>query len=253
MLLYSQNPKSKGGRDLAKALGCNRIRHTNSKLKGSKRKVVINWGASEVPEAVSRCTIINKPELLSRATNKLKFFEAVSGKEGICVPDWTTSFNTAVEWVGEGNVVCARTVLQGHSGEGIVLMHPNDTSSFVKAPLYTKYVKKKQEYRVHIVNGAIIDFQRKALRSDVSKEDADWQIRNHDNGFIYMRENVQLPDDARVCSLRVMEERGLDFGAVDIIWNQKQNKSYVLEVNTAPGLEGTTLNNYVNAFRTAWR
>ena len=29
---------------------------------------------------------------------------------------------------------------------------------------------------------------------------------------------------------------GLDFGAVDVIYNEKYGRAYVLEVNTAPGL-----------------
>ena len=40
----------------------------------------------------------------------------------------------------------------------------------------------------------------------------------------------------------------LDFGAVDLIWNEHENKCYVLEVNSAPGIEGTTLQQYVTAF-----
>jgi D-alanine-D-alanine ligase-like ATP-grasp enzyme len=44
---------------------------------------------------------------------------------------------------------------------------------------------------------------------------------------------------------------GLYFGAADVIWNDKEQRAYVLEVNTAPGLEGTTLENYANAFTTA--
>ena len=40
---------------------------------------------------------------------------------------------------------------------------------------------------------------------------------------------------------------GLKIGAVDIIWNELENKCYVLEINTAPGLEGTTLVKYTEA------
>jgi D-alanine-D-alanine ligase-like ATP-grasp enzyme len=40
----------------------------------------------------------------------------------------------------------------------------------------------------------------------------------------------------------------LDFGAVDIIYNAKRNECYVLEVNTAPGLEGTTVEKYATKF-----
>ena len=36
----------------------------------------------------------------------------------------------------------------------------------------------------------------------------------------------------------------LDFGAVDIIFNERENKAYVLEINSAPGLEGSTIQDY---------
>jgi D-alanine-D-alanine ligase-like ATP-grasp enzyme len=42
---------------------------------------------------------------------------------------------------------------------------------------------------------------------------------------------------------------GLDFGAVDIIYNEKNNRWVVLEVNTAPGLSGETLNRYVEMIK----
>jgi glutathione synthase/RimK-type ligase-like ATP-grasp enzyme len=42
----------------------------------------------------------------------------------------------------------------------------------------------------------------------------------------------------------------LTFGAVDIL-RDINRVSYVLEVNTAPGLEGTTLTNYERAIRSA--
>jgi D-alanine-D-alanine ligase-like ATP-grasp enzyme len=41
----------------------------------------------------------------------------------------------------------------------------------------------------------------------------------------------------------------LDFGAVDVIWNEKQQRAYVLEVNTAPGLEGQTVDDYARGIK----
>ena len=41
----------------------------------------------------------------------------------------------------------------------------------------------------------------------------------------------------------------VDFGAVDVVWNQQNGQAYVLEINTAPGLAGQTITSYANAFR----
>ena len=42
---------------------------------------------------------------------------------------------------------------------------------------------------------------------------------------------------------------GLTFGAIDVIWNEHQQKAFVLEINTAPGIEGTTVEKYAAKFR----
>jgi glutathione synthase/RimK-type ligase-like ATP-grasp enzyme len=114
--------------------------------------------------------------------------------------------------------------------------------------LYVEYIKKKEEYRVHVAFGHIIDVQRKGRNRDVPDEDVNWQVRNHGNGFIYMRGGVDIPDCCRSLALAAVESLGLDFGAVDVIWNEHEDRWYVLEVNTAPGLSGTTLEKYADAF-----
>jgi glutathione synthase/RimK-type ligase-like ATP-grasp enzyme len=117
----------------------------------------------------------------------------------------------------------------------------------VPAPLYTKYIKKISEYRVHVVGNAVIDVQKKMRRTDIPDEQVNWQVRSHSNGFIFGREGVVLPDAVTADCVRCVNELGLDFGAVDVIFNAHQETYYVLEVNTAPGLTGTTLVNYANA------
>ena len=41
---------------------------------------------------------------------------------------------------------------------------------------------------------------------------------------------------------------GLTFGSVDVIYNEHRDKAYVLEVNTASGLSGETVDDYVKMF-----
>jgi D-alanine-D-alanine ligase-like ATP-grasp enzyme len=48
-------------------------------------------------------------------------------------------------------------------------------------------------------------------------------------------------------SVEAVAALGLDFGAVDII-EDKEGNFYVLEINTAPGLEGHTVTSYAKAF-----
>lgn len=250
MYLYSWNAGSESGKALASALKVRRIRHENSTFKGSNNKVVINWGSSRVPQEVTRSKVINDPEKVRVCSNKLDFFNAVSNGQ-VSIPDWTTDPAVAFTWVAAGDIVCARTILNGHSAQGLVLMTRDDMKSHVNAPLYTKYIPKTEEYRVHVFGGRVIDVQRKAIRPGYIEENGkpNFKIRNLANGFIYVRNDVNPNPDVNRQAITACDVVGLDFGAVDIVWNEKRQKAFVLEINTAPGLEGTTLQNYVNAFK----
>ena len=251
MYLYSWNEYSESAKELAQAMGIKRIKHTNSKFVGNENKVVINWGSSSLPEEVSKCTIINHPDAVARVSNKKTFFEYM--KQTHAVPylvDSTTDVDVAKQWYDNGKTVVARTVLQGHSGDGIVLLN-KEQNDFVQAPLYTLYKPKKDEYRIAMAKNAngvgeltILSKQRKARNLEVADDQVNWKIRNHANGFIYKRNDVQIPDAVWNAATQVFIETGLDFGALDIIYNERENNAYVLEVNTAPGLEGETVFEY---------
>lgn len=250
--MFPYNRASEGCRELAQALGILRIRRENSRYRGRPTKTVINWGNSSLPEEVAKSTILNSAESVALCSNKLAFFRHIRGTEAsIHVPAVTESFDEALEWVRSGREVVARTVLNGHSGRGIVIMNNNDPATLVRAPLYVEYIKKMEEYRVHIVNGQVIDIQRKVLSSAKrdSGEEIDWKVRNHDNGFIFQREGIDPHESVTTSALRVFEFSGLDFGAVDVIFNRSRQQSYVLEINTAPGLQGQTIESYATAFR----
>jgi hypothetical protein len=181
----------------------------------------------------------NDPSDVARVVNKLTFFEEFSDT-GHLPEYWTNSEDIPDEAFP---VVC-RTLLTGSSGDGIVLSACRD--DLVPAPLYVKYVPKKDEYRVHVMNCEPFLIQQKKRRLD--HDQPNWQIRNHSNGFIYAREQVDPPAGLVDAAVDCIVRSYLDFGACDVIWNEHRQKAYVLEINTAPGLEGSTLDDYVQAF-----
>ncbi len=246
MFLYSHNENSEGAKELARALGGKRIRHEGSTFKGNAKKVVINWGSSTTPDEVNKCRVLNPSEAVTRVSNKLRYFEAMRGTD-VRVPEWTTDRDVAIGWVADNRVVVARTVLNGHSGNGIQFMEQSQPDSCVNAPLYVQYVKKKDEYRIHFVGENLIDIQRKALRSDVDLDNANWRVRNLANGFVFVRNDVDPPADVLEQARRAARHSGLDFGAIDLIYNEREDQSYVREIHTAPVLQGTTITNYANA------
>lgn len=236
--MYSGSAKA-----LADALGVKRVRKEGKPLR--VRGMLINWGNSSVKRQINADKLVNSFEAVNRASNKLETFRAL--EDLVDIPEYTTNKAVAESWLATDQAcVVARAKLRGHSGEGITLHGKG--SVLPDVPLYTKYIPKVKEYRLHVMNDKVFFAQEKKRRFDVPDDEVNWQVRNHANGFNYANQNVVLPAMAELNAIAAIAALNLDFGAVDMIYNAKQNKYFVLEINTAPGLFGTTLEKYVEQF-----
>jgi len=202
-------------------------------------RIVINWGNSQQPEINYPRLILNHPRFVKNAINKLTTFNILK-EASVSIPEFTVFKSIAIRWIQEGKTMVARTLLRASEGRGIVLA--NTEKQLPNAPLYVQYIKKNKEFRVHIFQNKVIDVQEKRRR----RGNGSAPIRNTANGYVFCRDNIEEPTDLRSIALAAVQALRLDFGAVDIIWNRYYNKSYVLEVNTAPGIMGQTLNNYAD-------
>jgi hypothetical protein len=164
-------------------------------------------------------------------------------------PDWTADIAVAQTWLTEGHCVVERHKLTGNSGEGIRIVGEEEEAELTPAPLYTKYFKKKAEFRVHIVGSEVILTQKKVKRADVAAEEVNWKVRNHDGGFIFQQNDIEVPAKVLAQAKLAINFTGLDFGAVDIMYNEREDEARILEVNTAPGLAGTTGEKYARALQ----
>jgi glutathione synthase/RimK-type ligase-like ATP-grasp enzyme len=206
-------------------------------------RIVVNWGSSAIDENTA-CQMLNEPWAVKLASNKLSTLAAFQIND-IPHPEFTTNKDKAVGWIEQGFEVVCRQLLTAHSGQGIVVA--KQQSELVDAPLYTKYIRKKKEFRVHVFDSKILDIQEKRRSSSV--DDHHPYIRNHANGYVFCRGDIEEPYDLRGVATSAVSVLGLDFGAVDIVWSEGLDKCFVLEVNTACGLEGSTVNKYVNAIK----
>ncbi len=175
--------------------------------------------------------------------NKVQQFERFSQNQVSC-PRFTRESG---ELVSLGKTVFARTLINSTGGRGIVEFEPASGAPAPIAPLYTEYIPKKAEYRVHVFNGEVIDVQQKKKRRAFDNDTRDTRVRNLANGYVYTRESIVAPVDMDTLAINAVNAVGYSYGAVDIIYNEKRNQCFVLEVNSRPGLMGTTLDKYTEA------
>jgi hypothetical protein len=124
-------------------------------------------------------------------------------------------------------------------------MHNEEDLVEHNAPLYVKYLKKKYEFRVHVFCGEVIDYVEKKAKLDRDPSTFNEYVRSHANGWMFCRDGVYHSDGVKAEAVKAVSALDLDFGAVDVIIHE--GLPYVLEVNTAPALEGTTLERYAYA------
>lgn len=201
--------------------------------------LIINWGNSQQPTWSK--DIINTPQAVRKASNKQSSFLSFY-RDSVPTLKCTDNNLVAKQWINEGHKVFCRTILTGHSGNGTIVA--TTTGELVDAPLYTQEFKKTREYRIHIWGNEVLDYQEKKRREEAgSRYDVD--VWNHGNDFVYARQNVEIPECVKEASIKAVNSLDLTFGAVDIGYNHHDDTCAVFEVNTAPGLYGTTLNKYV--------
>lgn len=176
--------------------------------------------------------------------NKIEQFRRFAEAQ-VSAPKSATSEQGARDF--DCKTIFARTLVNSTNGRGIVEFD-RASEQYPRAPLYTEYIPKKAEYRVHVVCGKVVDVQQKKKKRGFEGT-RDTRIRNVANGYVYTRSDIVEPNGIRELAVQAVESLKYCYGAVDIIYNEKQDKCFVLEVNSRPGLMGTTLVNYVNAIK----
>ena len=202
------------------------------------RSLVVCWGRA-APAGWTRGRYLNRnPEI---ARNKLATFRAFR-LGGVPTVNWTTSREEAQSWVNHGSVVVSRLSLTGSGGSGIRIVEPG--GSVPTAPLHTLYTPKRREFRAHVFNGRVIDTSEKRKRTDGTTENS--YIRNSYHGWVFCHDGVTPPTGLAEVAVLAVQAAQLNFGAVDLI-ETMDGKCLALEVNSAPGIEGTTLTKYTEA------
>lgn len=219
--------RRKGGitaKRLASIIGC----RASKKFLPRRREFIVNYGKN-----------YNEADLNTNVNfNKFKV-QRLLEENGIRMPK---IFIKNEEIPDEVFPILARK--QYHSqGRDIIYIHNKEhfrTIPTYKYDFLTEYINKKSEYRVHILGNEIafvnIKFDKEGY--------ADPIVRNKLNGWKQISYEGIWKDKLIELAKNTIKILRYDFGAVDII--RKGKKLYVLEVNSAPGLEKRKLQIYAD-------
>lgn len=235
---------SKGAKGVANELGIKRIKPVSSRYRYRSGDKIVNWGRGEVPFPVT----LNQPEAVHNAVNKRRAFRLFNDR-GVATVDSTTDRNVAEEWLQAGFFVYARETITGHGGRGIRVLsgHSGIRSlrEIVHCELYTKGFPTNREFRVHVVGDQAISVLEKKQRNGTNPDPF---IRSHGD-WVFCRNNLaSYPEAVKEQAVAAVKALGLDFGGVDIALDCEDNVC-VFEVNSAPGLEGTSTVLFANALK----
>jgi glutathione synthase/RimK-type ligase-like ATP-grasp enzyme len=94
---------------------------------------------------------------------------------------------------------------------------------------FSEIFEKTHEFRVHCAHGKILQVSDKPLvegeiRANQAVTEESWKALK------WSEFNPKICEE----SLKAVEVLGLDYGAVDIMWNSKDNSVAICEVNTSP-------------------
>ena len=242
VLIKGTSLASVGRRELSRAMGLPQIRRTRSIYVPRESDILINWGNSKehyynIPQW------INHPSAVQLACDKIATYIALA-REGIPTVDYTMDRSRAAEWLKEDERVMHRALTRGSGGRGITMHTSADT--FPDGGFFCRMFgdDSNKEYRVHVVGGEIIDATQKRRRSRKNGYEGNFDstIRSASNGWVFCREDINCPESAYCAAIAAVRALALDFGAVDI--GVSGAGVCVYEVNTAPGIEGSTIGRY---------
>lgn len=241
-LIYS-NATSTTGRELLAKLkeeGCQLEGGMNEPK--TKLDTLIRWGATKLVGKPTK--VLNTAKAIGLASNKLEALRTLKDNDirvpKVFMPSGTIEFP-----------VLGRKVHHIGGNDIVLCLQKKDIPEAQRlgCTYFTQYIPKTREYRVHVYEGQVIKTSEKKLTDPKLCKDP-W-IWNYDEGYTYMSVKEKPVPTVRASAIAAVECLGLTFGAVDVIVGD-DNKAYVLEVNTAPGLQtDTSLAAYIEKFKVA--
>jgi hypothetical protein len=244
MIIIPYKMASESAKNISEYMNAQGIRTIRSQKIPALLARVVHWGKTEVP--TNHCQASLNRLGAGTFVNKLSFFMACGTDPK--VPEWTTDMEVA-----KGYSVCVeRHLLASSEGAGIRIVKQGE--ALQPAPLYIKYINKTDEYRLHVFKNPQGEFyvgfhQKKVARQPTAI--TNWKVRNTANGFFFQQNGYEVPAVVSETALDLVQQffPTIDFVALDVVYHRPSNSAYVLEGNTAPGLEGRSVQVYGEFFK----
>ena len=222
---------------------------TNKGLKSASLKIVAAGLSTHFQRKVWRTTKVSKIRQqfkYGQSVDKLTQYQWFKDNEIPCL-EFTTTVAQASAWVSDGFTVFGRKYLNASCGKGIVVIEKDEDGGYEVpgCPVYTLYKKKKREFRVHVFKDQVVSVTEKKRRKEFNGE-RDTKIRNLANGYVFIQSVENEPEGLRELALRAAAVTKSDFRGVDVGYNELKDELFVIEVNSAPGIQGSNVDKYLN-------
>lgn len=253
--------KSKSAKELSILSGIPLIK--NTKLKYLKDSKVVFWGTPQTVPFYNQHEIITINNDENRLALNKKLFHDTIGHLGYSPSLYDFYSSVLLQKINKEALLKILTklpttkkhsfigykYLTSHGGKGVSFYREEELISLLQNnaledKLLSKYIPRKAELRIHF--NSYFDsipplIQQKKIATNALKNDITFKIRSHSNGWFFSPK----VDEAHINFLNninykeilstVLSTLKLQFGAFDVLISSN-NKFYILELNTAPGI-----------------
>jgi len=272
-----------GATDITGKILMEKLNIKGGKTKPTNVKTVIGWGTKVDKNTMfaKDIKIINHPNSILLNRNKPEALKILKNKD---IP--IAKFMSIGQVIESDLPVIGRTNWH-QGGKGFWICPTMDLVSNAideGAKYFQKFIEIKDEYRLHVFNDEIIYSVKKIKRNNMAEafiiqnkekiesiaaknnrtlekntvdyvlkqmakehKTADMIVRSNTRGWKFSRvTNITLSlKDAAIKAVKALE---LNFAAVDCCIDVKGNV-YIIELNSGPGLKGSTLDTYIETFK----
>jgi Glutathione synthase/Ribosomal protein S6 modification enzyme (glutaminyl transferase) len=192
---------------------------------------IINWGNHIFGNNYDKFFALNRPSAVALSSNK-RISRGVLQNAGVPVP--VTHFLESYVFLPVMKYPIIARPPHHHAGKNFhIVQSESDFSQFVKSIdlgwYFSEIFEKTHEFRVHAAHGKVLVTHEKPLIPGELRAN---QAINHEK-WRALKWSEFIPA-VSLAALEAVEVLGLDYGAVDVMYNAENGKVAIAEVNTSP-------------------